>query len=44
VDVLADEAFHLYERFRPSVPAGESGWGAKGTLSLKTIQGLAEKK
>jgi hypothetical protein len=42
--VLADEAFHLYERFRPSVPAGESGWGAKGTLSLKTIQGLAEKK
>ena len=44
VDVLADEAFHLYERFRPSVPAGESGWGAKGTLSLKKIQGLAEKK
>jgi hypothetical protein len=42
VDVLADEAFHLYEQFRPSVPAGESGWGAKGTLSIKKIEVLAE--
>ena len=40
-EVLADEAFHLYEQFRPAVPAGESGWGAKGTLSLKTIERLA---
>jgi hypothetical protein len=38
---LADEAFGLYERFRPSVPSGESGWGAKGTLSLSTIEALA---
>jgi hypothetical protein len=40
---LAEEAFRLYEQFRPEVPAGESGWGAKGTLSLKKIEGLAEK-
>jgi hypothetical protein len=38
---LADEAFGLYEAFRPAVPAGERGWGAKGTLSLKKIERLA---
>jgi hypothetical protein len=43
-EVLADEAFHLYEQFRPSVPAGESGWGAKGTLSLAKIVALAENR
>ena len=43
-EVLADEAFHLYEQFRPSVPAGESGWGAKGALSIKKIEGMAENK
>jgi hypothetical protein len=40
-EVLADEAFHLYEAFRPGVPAGERGWGAKGTLSVKKIEKLA---
>ena len=44
VDVLAEEAFSLYEQFRPAVPAGESGWGAKGTLSLGKIAVLGEKK
>jgi hypothetical protein len=44
VDVLAEEAFSLYERFRPGVPAGESGWGAKGTLSLSKIAALGRKK
>ena len=39
---LAEEAFRLYEAFRPSVPAGESGWGAKGTLSLAKIYRLAQ--
>ena len=39
---LTDEAFRLYEAFRPGVPAGESGWGAKGTLSLAKIVALAE--
>jgi len=42
-EALAEEAFRLYEQFRPGVPAGESGWGAKGTLSLEKIQALAEK-
>jgi hypothetical protein len=44
VDVLAEEAFSLYEQFRPAVPAGESGWGAKGTLSLGKIAVLGEKR
>jgi len=39
-EALAEEGFRLYEAFRPSVPAGESGWGAKGTLSLKKIEQL----
>ncbi len=39
---LAEEGFRLYESFRPGVPAGESGWGAKGTLSLKKIEQLAK--
>jgi hypothetical protein len=42
-ELLAEEAFRLYEAFRPGVPAGESGWGAKGTLSLASIIALAEK-
>jgi len=41
--VLAEEAFRLYEAFRPGVPAGESGWGAQGTLSIRKIRVLAEK-
>jgi len=43
-EALAEEAFSLYEQFRPGVPAGESGWGAKGTLSLSKISTLGEKK
>ena len=39
-EALADQGFRLYETFRPGVPAGESGWGAKGTLSLKKIESL----
>jgi len=39
---LADVAFSLYERFRPSVPAGERGWGAKGKLDLEVLRSLAQ--
>jgi exonuclease I len=39
---LAGEAFELYEEFRPSVPEGEKGWGAKGTLDLEKIRSLAK--
>jgi hypothetical protein len=38
---LAGEAYHLYEQFRPSVPTGTRGWGAKGALDLATIRKLA---
>src|SRR4051812_9456314 len=30
-------AFRLYERFRPEVPEGTQGWGAKGELRLERI-------
>ena len=39
--VLADEAYQLYEQFRPTIPAGTTGWGATGTLRLDTIWKLA---
>jgi len=29
--------FRLYEKFRPEVPAGNAGWGAKGMLDLEAI-------
>lgn len=38
---LAGEAYHLYEQFRPGVPAGVRGWGAQGTLELDAIRKLA---
>ena len=39
---LAAEAYSLYEKFRPAVPAGTRGWGAKGTLELEAIRKLAK--
>jgi hypothetical protein len=36
-DDLGKHAFKLYEVFRPEVPAGERGWGAKGILRLSRI-------
>lgn len=39
---LADVAFALYETFRPAVPPGTRGWGAKGTLDLKKIAKLSQ--
>lgn len=41
--VLAEEAFRLYEAFRPEVAAGTKGWGAKGVLSLKQLEQLGER-
>jgi hypothetical protein len=37
-----DLALPLYERFRPSVPEGKKGWGAKGKLDLGLIGRLAK--
>ena len=42
-DELDEQAFHLYERFRPEVPADERGWGAKGVLDLAKIETLARR-
>lgn len=39
---LALEAFRLYEQFRPSIPAGAQGWGAKGELDLAKLRRLTE--
>jgi len=38
---LAREAYALYEAFRPAVPAGQRGWGAKGELDLDRVRKLA---
>ncbi len=40
---LARHAFTLYERFRPAIPEGVRGWGAKGELDLDRIRSLSEK-
>jgi hypothetical protein len=41
---LAHDAYRLYERFRPDIPAGKKGWGAKGDLDLGLIGRLAKEK
>lgn len=38
---LAEEAFALYEQFRPKIAAGARGWGQKGELDLELIRSLA---
>jgi hypothetical protein len=40
-EALADRAFSLYEQFRPRIPPGKRGWGAKGVLDLALIRSLA---
>lgn len=39
---LADEAYPLYEKFRPDIPEGKKGWGAEGELDLDYIRSLAK--
>jgi hypothetical protein len=39
---LAAEAFALYEEFRPVIPNGVKGWGAKGVLDLRKIRSMAK--
>lgn len=40
---LAAAAYGLYERFRPAIPSGVHGWGAKGDLDLDLIRSLASR-
>ena len=39
---LESKAYALYEKFRPEIPEGVKGWGAKGELDLDFIRSLAE--
>ena len=38
---LASIAYRLYEEFRPAIPSGVGGWGAKGRLDLDRIRAMA---
>ncbi|HEY3288678.1 MAG TPA: hypothetical protein VGK87_00985 [Anaerolineae bacterium] len=40
---LAEQAYALYEQFRPAIPAGTAGWGAAGDLDLDLIVKLSKK-
>ena len=40
-DELAASAYALYEHFRPKIPQGARGWGAKGALDLAALAKLA---
>jgi hypothetical protein len=40
-DELAQRGFSLYEQFRPVIPEGVQGWGAKGELDLGRISKMA---
>jgi hypothetical protein len=37
---LAQRAFAMYEEFRPAIPAGVRGWGARGVLDLARVEAL----
>lgn len=37
-DDLTSNAYPLYERFRPNIPPGKKGWGAKGELDLELVR------
>jgi hypothetical protein len=40
---LKENAFGLYEEFRPAIPEGVTGWGAKGKLDIGRIRSLAQR-
>ena len=39
-DSVGNEAYRLYEQFRPEVASGKQGWGKKGELNLKGLKEL----
>jgi hypothetical protein len=41
---LANNAYPLYEQFRPAIPEGVKGWGAKGHLDLGLIERMTKEK
>ncbi len=40
-DELEERGFSRYEQFRPTIPEGVRGWGAKRKLDLDGISKLA---
>jgi len=42
--MLAEQAFSLYEIFRPKIASGTRGWGQKGELDLELIRSLAKRR
>jgi len=41
---LSKNAFSLYEEFRPAIPEGMRGWGAKGKFDIERIRSLARER
>jgi hypothetical protein len=41
---LRTNAFNIYEKFRPAIPEGVRGWGAKGKFDIDRIRSLALEK
>jgi hypothetical protein len=41
---LAQNAFQLYEKLRPSIPEDVTGWVAEGRLDIARIRSLAREK
>ena len=41
---LAEEAYGLYEAFRPKIAPGQRGWGQRGKLDLRLIASLAKRR
>jgi hypothetical protein len=41
---LEAKAYMLYEQFRPQIPRGKAGWGAKGELNLGLIRSMARRR
>jgi hypothetical protein len=39
---LENKAYDLYEKFRPKIPEGKRGWGAKGELDLDFVRSLGK--
>jgi hypothetical protein len=40
-DDIATERYEFYEEFRPTIPEGVRGWGAKDDLDLRLIRKIA---
>ena len=40
---LQEQARSLYEQFRPEIPRGKKGWGAKGMLDISFVRSLAKR-